>query len=83
MSQSNGRVPRTTGPSHKGHLADFVIFRVGGFLIIYNEVKLEPVADWHVLAAGFAMVFMPDALRGKDGLAFRLLTRFTNGNSHG
>lgn len=52
------------------------MFRSAGALVIFNEVRIEPVADWHVLVAGFALFFMPDALRGKSSVVWRMLERF-------
>lgn len=60
-------------PSAVGHAADFIVFRSAGGLVIFNEVRVEPVADWHVLVAGFALFFMPDAVRGRSSLVWRLL----------
>ena len=60
-------------PSAVGHAADFIVFRSAGGLVIFNEVRIEPVADWHVLVVGFALFFMPDALRGRSSLVWRLL----------
>lgn len=56
-----------------GHAADFIVFRSAGGLVIFNEVRIEPVADWHVLVVGFALFFMPDAVRGRSSLVWRLL----------
>lgn len=63
-------------PTPLGHAVDFVVFRSMGALLIVNEVKFENTADWHVLIAGFAMFFMPDALRGKSSLFFQAASRF-------
>lgn len=47
-----------------------------GTALIAYEVLGDHNADWHVLAAGFAMFFMPDALRGRSGIVWRALGRF-------
>lgn len=68
-------------PGAAGHIADLVVFRSIGFLLILNEVRFEKAADWHVMAAGFAMFFMPDALRGKSSVVWRVLESVLKGRS--
>ena len=70
---------RPPKPTAVGHAADFIIFRCAAAFVIFNEVRLEPAADWHVLVAGFALFFMPDALRGKSSVVWRLLERVAGG----
>lgn len=66
-------------PSSAAHVVDVLTFRLMGTLLIANEVVPEhPAADWRVMAAGFAMFFMPDALRGKSSVVWQLLERIFN-----
>ena len=63
-------------PSAVAHLVDIVTFRAMGTALIAYEVSGKNNADWQVLAAGFAMFFMPDALRGRSGIVWMALGRF-------
>lgn len=49
-----------------------------GALLIGWEVHGQAKADWQVLAAGFAMFFMPDALRGRSSVVWQLVERIFN-----
>lgn len=70
MSRRNAGSDR---PTVVGHLVDLVLFRSAGVALIAWEVVPEAAADWHVLVAGFACFFMPDALRGRSSIVWRLL----------
>lgn len=66
-------------PSPVAHVIDVLTFRTIGVLLIAWEVEPKDVAaDWKVVAAGFAMFFMPDALRGRSSVVWRLLERIFN-----
>lgn len=67
-------------PSTRAHIVDTLTFRSMGVLLLANEVVPDHPADWHVLVAGFAMFFMPDALRGRSSVVWRLLERVTPGD---
>ena len=65
-------------PSAIAHVADVITFRTMGVALIAWEVHGDAKADWHVIAAGFAMFFMPDALRGRSSVIWRLVERVFN-----
>ena len=58
-----------------GHLIDAIIFRTSGFLLLYNEARLEKDADWEIIVAAICLFFMPDAIRGKNSLPFRVIEK--------
>lgn len=64
-------------PSPVAHVIDVLTFRAAGAgLIVWEVAPQTPAADWKVVAAGFAMFFMPDALRGRGGIVWMALGRF-------